>query len=84
MLAMEKERTRQVQAKSEARSEAVQVVATVIGVIVVIAIIVGGMWTFAQRSAQRTNDQIITCTEGGGTMFKMQDNSNVCLHLEAQ
>ena len=84
ILEMERERTRQVQAKSEARSEAVKAVAVVIGAIVVIAMIVGGLWSVSQKSAQRITEQTVACTESGGTMFTIQDSGPVCLHLESK
>ena len=82
LLRMEKEKTRQVQAKTEARSEMVKAVALAVGAIVFVGIAVAAVWTGVQRSSERESEQTVACTQGGGTMFDLKTGGRVCLRLE--
>ena len=65
---MEKEKTRQADIKATARTERIQAVAVAVGVIAVVGIITGAIWTGLTQSSERRQEQIIVCTESGGTM----------------
>ena len=82
LLRLEKEKTQQVRAKADARSEMVKAVALAVGAIIVIGIAVAAVWTGVQRSSERESEQTVACTQSGGTMFDLKTGGRVCLRLE--
>lgn len=81
LLRMEQEKTQQVRAKAEARSEMVKAIALAVAVIAVVGMAVTAVWTGVQRSNERGNEQTVACTQSGGTMFDLTTGT-VCLRLE--
>lgn len=78
---MEKERTRQADIKARARIERWQAVAVLVGVIAVLVIVVGGIWIGTTQSSERRHEQVIACTESGGTMVDTTGGP-LCLRLQ--
>ena len=78
---MEKEKTRQADIKATARTERIQAVAVAVGVIAVVGIITGAIWTGLTQSSERRQEQIIVCTESGGTMVDTTGGP-LCLRLQ--
>ena len=77
---MEQEKTRQVRDRADARVEIAQTIGIVIGIISVLTLLVVAIWSGVDRGAKRDNEQVIACTEQGGTVFNTE-TGKVCLHL---
>ena len=80
-LAMERQKTEQARIKANSRIERWQAVAVLVGVIAVVAIVVGGIWIGTTQSSERRHEQIIVCTESGGTMVDTTGGP-LCLRLQ--
>ena len=82
LLSMEKEKTKQVEAKAEARASVWVAVIISFAVTAVVLGLVAAIWTAVDRSASRAQQEITECTQSGGTIFDLKSGGRVCLHLE--
>jgi hypothetical protein len=78
---MEQEKTSQVMYKAENRKEAIQVAIATVGIVTVVVAVIWALWSADIRNQERKQQQILVCTQSGGTMLELKSGKASCVYL---